>query len=73
MIYICRVYADGNPEDCVNFDTYQDAIKWAKRHARIVPPLSHGWDIRYTVRIYLTSSPDVDTRFMEPVETISPE
>ena len=73
MVYICRVYADGNPEDRVVFDTYISAFAWARKHARRVPPICHGWDTTYIVKLYGSESPDVDLATIEPIEIISPD
>ena len=72
MVYICRVHADGNPEDRVVFVRYEDALVWAKKHARIVPPLGHGWDVTYTVRVYSCGSAKDDISNMEPISVVSP-
>jgi hypothetical protein len=52
MVFICKLYANGKPEQTVTFDTLLGAEKWAGKHARVVESTGTGWDTRYTVYIY---------------------
>jgi hypothetical protein len=70
MVYICKVYANGNPEDVRTFETLFEAERWACKHARVVPAIGTGWDTRYTVSIYGDFKPDVDLSNKHPIKIV---
>jgi len=70
MVYICRVYANGVPEEKAVFQTLIEAERWANRHARVVPAIGTGWDTRYTVSIYGDVREDVDLVGMFPLKIV---
>lgn len=70
MVYVCKVYANGNPEDTREFDTLAQAENWACKHARVVPVIGTGWDTRYTVSIYGDVAPGTDVTRMYPLKIV---
>ena len=43
---------DGFIEEIKEFITYEEALKYAKKNARILISHGNGWDIRLSVSIY---------------------
>ena len=70
MVYICRVFANGVPEQKVVFQTLVEAERWAGTQARVVPALGTGWDTRYTVSIYGNVKEDADLINMFPLKIV---
>ena len=70
MVYICKVYANGVPEQKVVFQTLIEAERWASKNARVVPALGTGWDTRYTVSIYGNVKEDADLVNMFPLKIV---
>ena len=70
MVYICKLYANGHPEQSVTFQTLPEAEKWACKNARVVPAIGTGWDIRYTVSIYGNVKEDADLINMFPLKIV---
>lgn len=70
MVYICKVYANGVPEQKVVFQTLVEAETWASKNARVVPALGTGWDTRYTVSIYGNVKEDADLVNMFPLKIV---
>ena len=70
MVYICKLYADGRPEDTKVFETLLQAERWACKNARVVPSMGTGWDTRYTVSIYGDVEEDADLLNFSPIKTI---
>jgi len=70
MVYICKVYANGKPEDTREFVTFAEAENWASKHARVVPAIGTGWDTRYTVSIYGDVAPGSDIINRYPLKIV---
>ncbi len=69
MVYICKVYANGVPDETFVCTTLAEAEVWACNHARVVPATA-GWDTRYTVSIYGDVKEDADILNMFPIKII---
>jgi len=69
MVYICKVYANGVPDETFVCATLAEAEVWACNHARVVPATA-GWDTRYTVSIYGDVKEDADILNMFPIKII---
>jgi hypothetical protein len=61
MVYICKLYAGGKPEQKVVFQTLLEAERWANKNAGVV---------RYTVSIYGDVEEDADLLNMFPIKTV---
>jgi hypothetical protein len=51
-MYVCKLYANGVPEQTVTFETLVEAELWACENARVVPETG----TRFTVSIYTDTS-----------------
>jgi hypothetical protein len=63
-MYVCKMYANGQPGERKVFQTLLEAERWACREARV----ENG--VRYTVSIYNVFSENVDTSFLQPIKII---
>ena len=70
MVYICKLYANGRPEQTMFFETLLQAEKWACKNARTVEAIGTGQDIRYTVSIYGDVPEDADLLNMFPIKIV---
>ena len=70
MVYICKMYANGKPEQTVAFKTLLEAERWACKNARIVESTGTGWDTRYTVSIYGDVEVDTDLLNIDPIKVV---
>jgi hypothetical protein len=70
MVYICKLYANGTPEQKVAFQTLLEAELWAIKNARVAQAVGTGWDVRYTVSIYGDVKEDADLLNMVPIKII---
>jgi hypothetical protein len=54
MPFLCKSYMVGGEivEQLILFETYEESVIWAKRHARITKSVGSGWDKDYHVDIY---------------------
>lgn len=52
-MYTCKLFRDnGFIEEVKEFATYDEALSYAKKNARIVISHGNGWEIRLSVSIY---------------------
>ena len=62
MVYVCKLYANGNPAQSVTFETLAKAENWACSNARV----DEG--VRYTVSIYGDVKEGTDVMNMFPLK-----
>jgi len=54
MPFLCKSYMVGGEfvEQLILFETYEESVIWAKKHARITKPDAASWNKDYHVDIY---------------------
>jgi hypothetical protein len=53
MPFLCKSHINGEiVEHLILFETFEESVIWANRHARVVRSIGHGWDTVYQVDIY---------------------
>jgi hypothetical protein len=54
MPFLCKSYLVGGEivEQLILFESFEEAVVWAKKHARVSKSLGAGWDKDYHVDIY---------------------